>query len=223
MKKELCVGTLEAARMAAELNIDRIETCIGLEQGGLTPTEAMVNWISQTFDLEQHVLIRLRAGGFIYSYDEVFVMREQIARLESLSISGFVIGALTKSNEIDLETVEIWKRTAKAKQLTFHRAFDEISDWKKAIDQLVKLGFVRILTSPKVGGIERIKELHNYSKGRIEIMPAGGVRADMIPYFKEIGLASFHFSASEEVVKDVDSVFSSKLLYPSIEKIKSFF
>jgi copper homeostasis protein len=222
MEKELCVGSLEAARLAADLNLDRIETCIALEQGGLTASIAMVNWIAETFDLPQYVLIRQRAGGFVYSYDEIIVMREQINQFQNSEIEGFVIGALTNSNEIDLDTIEIWKRASKDKKLVFHRAFDEIVDWKKAIDQLIKLGFIRILTSPKVGGMERIKELQTYASGRIEIMPAGGVKPEMIEDFKSIGLTSFHFSGTQLDIHSPNSVFSAEVLIPKRELISHY-
>ena len=222
MKRELCVGSLEAARLASELNLDRIETCVALEQGGLTPSKAMVNWISETFDLSQFVLIRQRAGGFLYTYDEILVMRDQISDFENTEIDGFVVGALTNQNEINLDAIEVWKRAAKDKKLVFHRAFDEIADWRKAIDQLIKLGFLRILTSPKIGGIERIKKLHEYANGRIEIMPAGGVKPEMIDEFKSIGLQSFHFSGSSYEKNAPDSHFQTELLVPKKQLISEF-
>lgn len=70
--------------------------------------------------------------------------------------------------------------------LVFHMAFDQIplADQKEAIDQLVDLGFVRILTHGSSGNndifenVDHLKELVDYADGRIEIMIGGGVTTD---------------------------------------------
>lgn len=224
MKIELCVGSLEAARMASELPFDRIETCVALEQGGLTPSEAMVKWIQDTFHLEQHVLIRQRAGGFIYSYDEIIVMRDQILNLKQLGIKGVVIGALTKEGAIDLNALEAWKRAAGNMDLTFHRAFDEVKDWEGVLEQLIKMGFKRILTSgqaPSVDmGMTRLKELVQAAAGRIEIMAGGGVHENNVSDLKALGVDGIHFSGTAFEMDCEGSLFEARLLIPKKDKIK---
>jgi copper homeostasis protein len=222
MKIELCVGSLEAARLASQLPIDRIETCVALEQGGLTPTASMVQWIRDTFDLEQHVLIRQRAGGFCYSYDEIVVMRNQIVEMRTLGVTGVVIGALNSEMQLDIPTLETWKRAAGDLDLTFHRAFDDVTDWKQAIDQLVKLGFKRILTSGQAStvleGQTRLQEMIAYAAGRIEVMAGGGINEQTIDLCLGLGLDAIHFSGSIAEVKDSNSIFSAQLLVPNYTK-----
>lgn len=223
MKIEICVGTLEAARIVSKQKIDRIETCIALEQGGLTPSRAMVSWIHQTFHLEQHALIRVRAGGFVYNYDELVVMRDQILELKNSGITGFVVGALTPDHKLNLEALETWKRTAPQLDFTFHRAFDSIPDWKTAIDQLVKMGFKRILTSgseQNVGqGIEHLKELVAYANGRIEIMAGGGMQEELIPALMASGIDAIHFSGTSAVKVETGTAFEESLLLPDENKL----
>lgn len=223
MKIEICVGTLEAARIVSKQKIDRIETCIALEQGGLTPSRAMVSWIHQTFHLEQHALIRVRAGGFVYNYDELVVMRDQILELKNSGITGFVVGALTPDHKLNLEALETWKRTAPQLDFTFHRAFDSIPDWKTAIDQLVKMGFKRILTSGSdqnvVQGIEHLNELVAYANGRIEIMAGGGVKEELIPALKASGIDAIHFSGTSAVKVETGTAFEESLLLPDENKL----
>lgn len=219
MKKEMCVGTLEGARLAAIHNVDRIETCIALEQGGLTPSASMVRWIDQTFNLEQHVLIRQRAGGFVYNYDELLVMRDQIQEMKALKVAGVVVGALTPDCKLDLQALEAWKRAANGLTLTFHRAFDEIADWRKAMDELVKLGFTRILTNGQAVNVEAGKELLYemvmYAAGRIEIMAGGGLKSADIAEMKEIGVSAVHFSATVATNHSAESKYAIELLLPS--------
>lgn len=225
MKLELCVGSLEAARMASEYKVDRIETCIALEQGGLTPTKSMVTWIHNTFQLEQHVLIRQRAGGFCYDYDELLIMRDQINTMREIGVTGVVIGALTPEHELDVDTLETWKRTAGNLDLTFHRAFDDVIDWKKGIDQLVKMGFKRILSSgqqPTVSaGLGRLKEMVDYAAGRIEIMAGGGVTKDLLQPLITTGVNAIHFSGTSKTVVNKESLFSTNLLLPDDEKTRT--
>ena len=223
MNIEICVGTLEAARLVSKQPITRIETCIALEQGGLTPSKAMVSWINNTFDLEQHALIRVRAGGFVYNYDELLVMRDQILELKGSGLSGFVVGALTKDFKLNLEALETWKRTAPSVDFTFHRAFDQVEDWKTAIDQLVKMGFKRILTSGSsqsvAQGINRLKELVSYANGRIEIMAGGGVKEELIPELKDAGVHAIHFSGTSQVIVEPGTAFEETLLLPDENKL----
>lgn len=225
MKLELCVGSLEAARLASQLPVDRIETCNALEQGGLTPSTAMVAWIKNTFDLEQHVLIRQSAGGFCYTYDEIVVMRDQILQFRELDVHGVVIGALTSTGQIDTTALEAWKRAAGEMDLTFHRAFDEVSDWKKALDELVKLGFKRILTSGHTQNVAEGKsclvEMITYAAGRIEIMAGGGVNEQTVREIANIGLDAIHFSGTVEAVKDPASLFKAQLLLPHLPKMQA--
>ena|SRR6218665_1035766 len=219
MKREMCVATLEGARLAAKYEVDRIETCIALEQGGLTPSEAMVKWIDETFDLEQHVLIRQRAGGFVYNYDEVLVMRDQIVSMKKLNVAGVVIGALTENKELDLAAIENWKRAAGDLKLTFHRAFDEVKDWRVAMEQLIKLGFTRILTNGQAKnikeGTETLYEMVLHAAGRIEIMAGGGLKSEDIAIMQENGLSAVHFSATVSTKHSEDSKFAAELMLPS--------
>jgi copper homeostasis protein len=225
MKLEMCVGSLEAARMASKYKVDRIETCSALEQGGLTPTKSMVSWIHNTFQLEQHVLIRQRAGGFCYDYDELLIMRDQISTMREIGVAGVVIGALTPEHELDIDTLETWKRTAGNLDLTFHRAFDDVKDWKKGLDQLVKMGFKRILSSgqqPTVSaGLGRLKEMVDYAAGRIEIMAGGGVSNGLLSDLKQTGVNAIHFSGTSRTLIDEISLFSTTLLLPNEAKTRA--
>lgn len=225
MKLEICVGSLEAARLVSQMAVDRIETCVALEVGGLTPSESMVRWINDTFDLEQHVLIRQRAGGFHYSYDELVVMRDQITSMRQLNVRGVVIGALTPERTLDLNALETWKRAAGNLELTFHRAFDDVADWKIALDQLVKLGFKRILTSGQqrsvADGIECLREMVAYSGSRIEIMAGGGVSVANAPDLVATGVDALHFSGTLLTPVDTGSLFSTESLVANTEKLRA--
>lgn len=225
MELELCVATLEAARKAANLPVNRIEVCTALEQGGLTPSTGMVSWIADTFhELEQHILIRQRAGGFHYTYDEIVVMRNDILSFQKLGVKGVVIGALTADGMPDKDALGALQRAANGMDLTFHRAFDEVADWKKAMDQLVVMGFKRILTSGQAPGVEqgleRLQEMVHYADGRIEIMAGGGVRPENSCKVRDTGVSAIHFSGTSAAELDPRSMFSFRANIPDDNLIR---
>lgn len=224
MKVELCVSTLEAALLAKEVGVDRIETCVNLEQGGLTPTRSMVDWIDQTLGIEQHVLIRSKAGGFTYSNFEEELMQLQIQEMRNSGAKGVVVGVLTHDKNIKRETLKRWMKNSESLDFTFHRAFDHVPNWKHAIDVLVDLGFKRILTSGSMltvdTGIERIESMISYASNRIEIMAGGGVSVQNIPKLVAAKVDAIHFSGTEKQIVEQGTAFEENLMMPNKEKIE---
>ena len=95
---------------------------------------------------------------------------------------NIVFGALTPGNEIDTDALETVSIAAQGLPITFHMAFDEVTDQEKAIDQLVEFGVDKILTH---GGpldqplnTDKLKSLIDYAKGKINIIIGGGVNAE---------------------------------------------
>lgn len=216
MKFELCAASLEAIRLAKELNFDRIELCQNLEQGGITPYYGMIEY-AIAYGIETHVLIRPRPGGFHYSEDEVEVMLREVINCKAMGAKGVVIGALTLGGEIDQHVLTAIMDKAKGMEVTFHRAFDDSIDFKKSMDILIDFGIDRILSSGmarNVGiGMPILKEMINYSAGRIEIMAGGGVSAANIGTIKhELKPSAIHFSGTVKYQQDEDSLFSESVL-----------
>jgi len=114
-----------------------------------------------------------------------------------LNVNGIVVGALNEESKIDIEFIKRVKKVNKTKEITFHMAFDEIEDKKKAIDILVELNINRILTKGGVlsapNNLQSIKELINYAGNRIIIMPGGGITKDNKDYIiRETGALELH-------------------------------
>lgn len=216
IKIELCAASIEAIEIAKKLNIDRIELCQDLEQGGLTPSAGLIQY-AVSKNIETHVLIRPRAGGFHYTEMEMEVILNDILIAKKLKAKGIVVGVLKANFELDVPALEKIKAISEGLELTFHRAFDESIDWKKSIDVLVELGFHRILTSGFASnveiGIEILKQMTSYAKNRIQIMPGGGVNASninrLINYTQPEGV---HFSGTTKQTLDEDSHFSETIL-----------
>lgn len=216
MKFELCAASLEAIRLAKELNFDRIELCQNLDQGGITPSYGMIEY-AIAYGIDTHVLIRPRPGGFTYSEDEVEVMLRDILNCKEMGAKGIVIGVLTESGEIDREILMEFMEKAKGMEVTFHRAFDDCFDWKKSMDILIECKVNRILSSGLARNVEIgmpiLQEMMQYSSGRIEIMTGGGVNAANIGRLHiELAPDAIHFSGTVKFQQDEDSLFSESVL-----------
>ena len=93
---------------------------------------------------------------------------------------------------------------AKGMGVTFHRAFDMCKDPFESLEQIIELGFDRILTSGQqptaIEGVDLLKELVVKANNRIIIMPGSGVNENNIATLaKETKATEFHFSAREPV------------------------
>jgi len=178
---EACVGNYEEAISAGKRGADRIELCDNLIEGGTTPSYGTIKKTLEKLDIPIMVIIRPRGGNFIYTKDEVEIMKYDIQMCKDLGAHGVVIGAI-KESKIDMDIIKELISLANPLSITFHMAFDEIEDKYTAIDELIELKIDRILTKggseDAVAGKDIIRELINYANGRISIMPGKGVNSD---------------------------------------------
>lgn len=196
---ELCANGLESAIAADEGGADRIELCIALQVGGLTPPIDLIAQVQERITIPNHVLIRSRAGDFVYTKAEGNMMLEQIAACRELGVAGVVIGALTPEGNLDVALTTAMIEAAGPLHVTFHRAFDQIRQAEASLEQLITLGVGRILTSGTRGtvveGVESLRTLVHQAGDRIRVMPGGGVRLDNIrELHRRVNARDYHAS-----------------------------
>ncbi len=223
MKLELCAASMDAIRLAKKYEFDRIELCQNLEQGGMTPSPGMIEF-ALAMGLETHVLIRPRAGGFIYDADEVEIMLRDVKECKAIGAHGVAVGLYNDEGWMDRDTLEKMKRLADGMQMTFHRAFDDLVRFEKGMDKLIELEFDRILTSGLARnvdlGIDNLVDMRDHAAGRIEIMCGGGVNASNIARLRdEVQPDAIHFSATQKDVIDEDSKFRENVLAINEKKL----
>src|SRR5262245_29989883 len=203
---EAAVESLEAALAAADGGADRIELCTDLAHGGTTPELQLLRQCKSQLKIPVFVLVRPRAGDFVYSDAEHQTLIQQIQRAKNAGAHGIVTGELTSARQIAEERTAALVSAAQPLPFTFHRAFDECLDLGAALEALIRLGVNRVLTSggarTAADGVERLERLATQAKGRIEILPGGGITpqnvADLV---QRTGARDVHFS-----VKDADKV-----------------
>ena len=204
---EACCDSVERALEAVNTGADRIEFCSRLDLDGLTPsisdTEQLFASLPPGFPV--HIMIRCRSGDFVYTAQEIDQMLDQIRQFLSKfscdsHLRGFVFGSLTTtvassthsgstqsvSGEeiVSVNVEDLQKVLALIKpsySLTFHRAFDLVTNKKEELIRLAELGVDRILTSGGLGKavdhLASLKELISVACNRLTVIVAGGVRS----------------------------------------------
>ena len=179
MIKEACVESFEKALEAQNNGADRIELCENLSVGGTTPSYGTVKICLEKLNIPIFPMIRARGGNFVYSKDEIEIMKEDIKVFKNLGVKGLVLGCLTSDNKIDLELTKTLVNLAYPMEITFHKAIDEISNPLDYIEDLVNIGIKRILTSggkaTALEGKDLINDMIKKSNGRLKIVVAGKV------------------------------------------------
>lgn len=224
MKLELCVTDKTGILLAKKYKLDRIELCMNLEQGGITPTNGLTLLALQQH-LETHVLIRPRAGGFMYDDQEKETLLAEIHGLMDLPVTGFVVGALKANKEIDTTLLGEIRKLTKTKDLTFHRAFDEMENWQDGVEVLKYFRFKRVLTSGRSANVEsgfnKFKMIQEAFGDQLELMTGGGVNPQNIARLaNEIQPAGIHFSAASTLKRE-DSKFATDRLKIDERKLVS--
>ncbi|MCH3994626.1 MAG: copper homeostasis protein CutC [Prevotella sp.] len=207
-KFEVCANCVESCIAAQDGGADRVELCAGIPEGGTTPSygEILVARKVLTHTL-LHVIIRPRAGSFVYSPLEAERMMADIDISRKLGADGVVFGCLTSEGTIDKDLNARLVEHAKGMNITFHRAFDVCSDPQQAIEDIIQLGFNRILTSgQKSTAIQGVKELAAFQRQadhRIQIMAGCGVNESNIArIYSSTKITEYHFSARRKAVHD---------------------
>jgi copper homeostasis protein len=201
---EVCCGSLASALAAQEGGAHRVELCDNLYEGGTTPSHGILSLALEKLTIKINVLVRPRGSDFVYSDDEMEIIRRDVLMCKELGIDGVVIGFLTAGGEIDVEkTMEI-VRLARPMSVTFHRAFDMCKDPNKALDELIKIGVDRILTSGQKNmapeGVDLIAGLVKKAGDRIIIMPGAGLEVENISEFHaKVGAKEYHSTLWDKV------------------------
>ncbi|VPT61613.1 copper homeostasis protein [Streptococcus pneumoniae] len=201
---EFCAENVTLLEKAMKAGARRIELCDNLAVGGTTPsygvTKAAVE-LAANYDTTIMTMIRPRGGDFVYNDLEIAIMLEDICLTAQAGSQGVVFGALTADKKLDKPNLEKLIAASKGMEIVFHMAFDELSDedQPEAIDWLSQAGVTRILTRAGVSGDsleKRFVHYHRileYAKGKIEILPGGGIDLDNRQTFiDQVGVTQLH-------------------------------
>lgn len=192
---EICINAddpqLEANVTAALLGgASRIELCAAMQHQGMTPDFTAMQQARSAFAGQPGllVMVRFRTDDQIQTEADLTAMQQAIAQAADAGADGVVFGLLTRQRQLDLPALKLLVGQAKQRglQLTFHRAFDALADQQLGLEQLIDLGFDRVLSAGTLWGsdlgvmhgLDRLLQLKIQAAGRIELVVGGGVSLD---------------------------------------------
>ena len=218
MKLEICIESLSSAQAALAGGADRLEVCGSLAVGGITPS---VELVEQCVELSSSnlassnimMMIRPHWRDFVYSPEDLKVMLNDVLVAKQLGVQGLVFGALTADGSVDKELCRRLIDAARPLEITFHRAFDLAQDAFQALDDLLDIGFDRVLTSGQaetaLQGAQTLQKIVDHVAENLTVIVAGNVRAENIRQLQLTGATEFHSSARK--LNSIDQLGSSDL------------
>ncbi len=199
MLLEVCANSLESALIAQKAGADRIELCMELGVGGVTPSFGMLKNVREQVSIPIHVLIRPRSGDFTYSDSEFEIMRTNIEQCAVLGMDGIVSGVLYRDFTLDKQRTSKIRAWAKGMHFTFHRAFDWVLNPLDTLVELEAIGIDAILSSGQqdsaLKGLDLLKQLSEMATD-CTILPGGGVRVHNVHQFVDAGFDAIHLSGT---------------------------
>lgn len=183
---EVCVDSPAGFHAAVEGGADRIELCSSLAVGGLTPSPGFMAFAAKSAR-PSRAMIRPRVGSYVFSEDEIDVMRRDIDAAREAGLAGVVIGANLASGALDEKAIARLAQHAAGLELTLHRSVDLSPKPLDAVDIAIGLGFRTILTSggslKAPDGAETIAAMVARAGARLEILGGSGLNPGNVASF----------------------------------------
>lgn len=157
--------------------VDRIELCIGLEVGGLTPPLSLIDHAVRTFPGAVAVMIRPRGDTFILTSAE----KDGIVRDAQIALEHGAESVVFGGYEADFRPDFGWIQevvSASSGRAVFHRAIDQMP-LPSTGEKIIGCGVKRILTAGGPGkAIDQVATLAKLIQTFPDnIVVGGGVRA----------------------------------------------
>ncbi|UNK71339.1 copper homeostasis protein CutC [Microbacterium sp. H1-D42] len=206
---ELAVQDPAGMRIAREVGAARVELAQALALGGLTPSRATIELTREAAGEsgpEVHVLVRARAGDFIYTDDEIALMAVDVRHALDAGAHGVVIGCQDADGTLNRDGLARLVDAAEGAPVTLHRVIDVTPDLFDSLRIAQGVGVRRVLSSggasTAIEGIEALRSLVGEAHGAIEIMAGSGITASDVAAIADAGVDAVHFSAKRSVVSD---------------------
>jgi len=196
---EICVEDATGLAAAIRGGAGRIELCSALALGGLTPSPGLMAEAARA-TVPVVAMIRPRAGGFVWSTEDLRQMKADIAAVRAAGLQGVVLGASRPDGRLDEWMLATLLREAEGMETVLHRCFDLSPDKAQALESAVQLGFHRILTAGGAItaplGAAALEALMQQAAGRIVVMPGAGITPATLPALAHLPLRDVHASCS---------------------------
>jgi copper homeostasis protein len=205
---EVCAFNIQSCIIAQKAGAVRAELCDNPVEGGTTPSYGTIKQTRDRISIQLYPIIRPRAGDYFYDEDEFAIMLKDIELCRQTGCDGISVGVQKQNGEIDTERLKRIVEWAYPMGVTCNRVFDGVPDPLKALDEIIRCGCERILTSGQKSaapdGADLLAKLVQQADEQIIIMPGAGVRSSNIEkLIRETGAVEFHTSARKIVQSSV--------------------
>ena len=187
---EACVENINEALRAQSLGADRVEICENLKINGTTPSAGTIAIAKKLLKIPIMVLIRPRGGNFIFSRNEIEIMKYDIENCRKVGVHGVVIGALTRDYAIDAALINELIEIAKPLKVTFNKAIDKTFNVLEQFKHLLETDVDHVLTSggakTAYDGRDIINEMVRLANGKVKVISAGKIHHSDLPKLQKI-------------------------------------
>jgi copper homeostasis protein len=203
MKYMLEVGarTVDDVLAAESGGADRVELYSSPLEGALTPSAGLIkNAVEAVTTLKLFVMIRPRAGDFIYSDREFQTMQRDVETAVELGADGVMCGILDADGNLDIKRMKDLIKRAGGRKFSLHRAFDFSRNPRRTLEEAIELGCNYILTIGQKNEAtfdrETLLEIIEEARGKINIMIGLGAdfntQAELDNIIRETGAFEYH-------------------------------
>ncbi|KAB8134186.1 copper homeostasis protein CutC [Gracilibacillus oryzae] len=227
---EVIVQNAEEARRAEELGADRLELVAAISEGGLTPSHGTIKNVLESVTIPVQIMIRPHGYHFHYTKTDRTAILADIENVITLGGTGIVFGALKEDHTVDEECLTQITYLFPEIDITFHRAFDEVTSQSEAYLTLAKYkqNIRRILTSGGekdcLTGVNKLCELVELSHkmNGPHIMPGGGLTLDNIGSIHEkVKASQYHVGSSVRKEQSFEQDFDEHSITTLVHSLKN--
>src|SRR6185312_15464268 len=194
---EIAAHSVQSAVAAQAGGAHRVELFSDPLEGGVTPSEGLIEVVREKLTVPLHVIVRPRGGDFCYSEAEFDAMCRDVAVAKRIGVDGVVFGLLEPEGSINVGLTSHLVEAARPLSVTFHRAIDMCRDVLDALRTSVRCGIDRVLTSGGAAdaclGVPILKVMAEQAGDHITLIAAGGIRAENVgTIVEQTGIREVH-------------------------------
>ena len=198
---EVGARTLDDVRAAEHGGANRVELYSSPLEGALTPSAGLIKAASEAVNnLSLFVMIRPRAGDFLYSDSEFKTMQQDVEIAVKMGADGIMCGILKSDGRLDVKRMKELKKRSGSRKFILHRAFDFSKDPMQTLDEAISLECDYILTLGQERDAafsrETLFQIMRKAEGKTKIVLALGADFDtaseLDSVIKETGAYEYH-------------------------------
>ena len=180
---EVICTSVADARAAEDGGAARLELVASLDRGGMTPSLALVDAVLAAVQVPVRVMVRATESHEIGDAGTRAALVDAARAIGARTPDGIVFGAV-REGAIDEALLDAIADAA-GRPVTFHRAVEAVASGDDAIDLLAAHAAVDLVLcdggpGPWQRRAERIAAWSTRARGRLRVIPGGGITSDAI-------------------------------------------